>query len=203
MKIDSIDHVVLTVKDIEATCAFYSSVLGMAVVTYGGGRWALTFGSQKINLHQYGKEFEPKARKPTPGSADLCFITSVPLRDVIAHLASCGIAIIEGPVPRTGAQGPIQSVYFRDPGLTSRVPKRSSLRARHSRTRAGHCRASHGRSHMRRFVLLVQVQQAPFRVANVPLQKRSWAHEPYLRKADAAQGQAGNRLCCERRPPYS
>lgn len=102
-------------KDIEATCAFYSSALGMAVVTYGGGRWALTFGSQKINLHQYGKEFEPKARKPTPGSADLCFITSVPLRGVIAHLTSCGITIIAGPVPRTGAQGPIQSVYFRDP----------------------------------------------------------------------------------------
>jgi catechol 2,3-dioxygenase-like lactoylglutathione lyase family enzyme len=117
MNIDSIDHVVLTVKDIEATCVFYSAALGMAVVTFGGGRKALAFGSQKINLHQYGTEFKPKAGQPTPGSADLCFITSVPLRDAVTHLASCGIAIIEGPVPRTGAQGPIQSVYFRDPDM--------------------------------------------------------------------------------------
>jgi catechol 2,3-dioxygenase-like lactoylglutathione lyase family enzyme len=117
MNIDSIDHIVLTVKDIEATGAFYSTVLGMAVVTFGGGRKALAFGSQKINLHQYGREFNPKAGQPTPGSADLCFIPSVPLRDVIAHLASCGITIIEGPVPRTGAQEPIQSVYFRDPDM--------------------------------------------------------------------------------------
>jgi catechol 2,3-dioxygenase-like lactoylglutathione lyase family enzyme len=117
MNIDSIDHIVLTVKDIEATGAFYSAVLGMAVVTFGGGRKALAFGSQKINLHQYGREFNPKAGQPTPGSADLCFITSVPLRDVIVQLASCGITIIEGPVPRTGAQGPIQSVYFRDPDM--------------------------------------------------------------------------------------
>ena len=117
MHIDSIDHIVLTVKDIEATGAFYSAALGMDVVTFGGGRTALAFGSQKINLHQYGREFNPKAAKPTPGSADLCLITSVPLRDVIAHLASCGVTIIEGPVPKTGAQGPMQSVYFRDPDL--------------------------------------------------------------------------------------
>ena len=89
----------------------------MEVVVFGGGRKALSFGAQKINLHQKGKEYEPKALKPTPGSGDLCFITSVPISEVIAHLNSCGIEIIEGPVRRTGAMGPIISVYFRDPDL--------------------------------------------------------------------------------------
>jgi len=117
MKIDAIDHLVLTVRDIEATCAFYTRVLGMLVVTFGGGRKALSFGSQKINLHEHGNEFEPKAHKPTPGSADLCFTTSVPLADVIAHIESCGISVLEGPVQRTGARGPIMSVYFRDPDM--------------------------------------------------------------------------------------
>jgi catechol 2,3-dioxygenase-like lactoylglutathione lyase family enzyme len=117
MKIDSIDHIVLTVKDIEATAAFYAQALGMAVVTFGIGRKALAFGAQKINLHQFGSEFEPKAGHPAPGSADLCLVTAVALTDVIAHLASCGIAIVEGPVSRTGARGPIVSVYFRDPDM--------------------------------------------------------------------------------------
>ncbi len=117
MKIDGIDHLVLTVKDPDATCAFYAKALGMKVVSFGGGRKALSFGVQKINLHQHGKEFEPKAQKPTPGSADLCFVTSVPIADVISHLASCGIAVLEGPVERTGARGPIMSIYFRDPDL--------------------------------------------------------------------------------------
>lgn len=117
MKIDSLDHLVLTVADIEASCAFYQRVLGMEVVTFGQGRKALTFGAQKINLHQAGKEFEPKAQRPTPGSADLCFLTSVPLPEVQTHLAACGVTVSEGPVQRTGAQGPILSVYFRDPDL--------------------------------------------------------------------------------------
>ncbi|MBX9960411.1 MAG: VOC family protein [Burkholderiaceae bacterium] len=117
MQIDSLDHLVLTVADIEASCAFYSRVLGMEVVTFGQGRKALAFGAQKINLHQAGKEFEPKAQRPTPGSADLCFLTSVPLADMQAHLATCGVTVTEGPVQRTGAQGPILSVYFRDPDL--------------------------------------------------------------------------------------
>ncbi|MCL7422773.1 MAG: VOC family protein [Methylobacter sp.] len=117
MKIDSLDHLVLTVKNIETTCAFYSKALGMEVITFGGGRKALSFGSQKINLHEHGSEFEPKAQRPTPGSADLCFITSVPLHDVISHLDSCAVTIMEGPVPRTGATGPILSVYFRDPDM--------------------------------------------------------------------------------------
>jgi catechol 2,3-dioxygenase-like lactoylglutathione lyase family enzyme len=115
MKIKSLDHLVLTVKDIEASCSFYSKALCMDVVTFGAGRKALAFGAQKINLHQHGREFEPKAESPTPGSADLCFITDVPLSDVMAHLEQAGVRVIEGPVNRTGAAGPIVSVYFRDP----------------------------------------------------------------------------------------
>jgi catechol 2,3-dioxygenase-like lactoylglutathione lyase family enzyme len=115
MKIDRIDHLVLTVRDIDATCAFYARVLGMDVVTFAGGRKALAFGAQKINLHEAGREFEPKAHVPTPGSADLCLIAAVPLDEAIAHLAVCGVTIVEGPVMRTGATGPIRSVYFRDP----------------------------------------------------------------------------------------
>lgn len=114
MRVISLDHLVLTVRNIEATCAFYSSVLGMKVLTFGEGRKALAFGSQKINLHEQGKEFEPKAAQPTPGSADLCFITDSPLSEVIEHLNSLGVPILEGPVGRTGAVGPIRSVYFRD-----------------------------------------------------------------------------------------
>ena len=117
MKIDCIDHLVLTVKDIDVTVSFYSNVLGMDIVTFGGGRKALTFGTQKINLHQHKKEFEPKAQQPTPGSGDLCFITSVPLPEVVNHLSSCSVVVIEGPVQRTGATGPILSVYFRDPDM--------------------------------------------------------------------------------------
>ncbi|MHB1281750.1 MAG: VOC family protein [Acidithiobacillus sp.] len=117
MKIDSLDHLVLTVKDVEATSAFYAKVLGMGIITFGSGRKALSFGSQKINLHQHGNEFEPKAQQPTPGSADLCLITSVPLPEVVSHIASCKVVVIEGPVQRTGATGPILSIYFRDPDM--------------------------------------------------------------------------------------
>lgn len=117
MRIDAIDHVVLTVADVGATCAFYVHALGMEVVTFAGDRKALAFGAQKINLHPLGREYEPKAQRPTAGSGDLCFITSVPLAEVIAHLQRCGVAILEGPVARTGARGPITSVYFRDPDL--------------------------------------------------------------------------------------
>ncbi len=117
MKVDRLDHLVLTVKDIDETCKFYRTVLGMDIIPLSGDRKALAFGSQKINLHEMGKEFEPKAHRPTPGSADLCFITSVPLIEVIKHLRQCGIEMMEGPVKRTGALGPIESVYFRDPDL--------------------------------------------------------------------------------------
>ncbi|MCW2238396.1 VOC family protein [Azospirillum canadense] len=110
-----IDHFVLTVASIDRTCDFYQKVLGMGVVTFGAGRKALSFGGQKINLHEVGKEFEPKAQRPTAGSGDFCLITETPLEDVVAHLAAQGVAVEEGPVPRTGATGPIRSVYFRDP----------------------------------------------------------------------------------------
>lgn len=115
MRIERLDHLVLTVRDIAATCAFYSTVLGMEVVTFGAGRTALAFGQQKFNLHEAGREFEPKADRPTPGSADLCLIADGRLADVIEHLRACAITILEGPVQRTGALGPITSVYFRDP----------------------------------------------------------------------------------------
>jgi catechol 2,3-dioxygenase-like lactoylglutathione lyase family enzyme len=114
--IDRLDHFVLTVADVDATCAFYARVLGMEVRTFGPqGRKALHFGRHKINLHQRGREFEPKAAHPLPGSADLCFIAAVPLDTVIAHLRACGVAIEEGPVDRTGATGALHSVYIRDP----------------------------------------------------------------------------------------
>lgn len=112
--IDRIDHAVLTVRDIDATCEFYREVLGMEVITFGEGRRALGFGAQKFNLHEAGREFEPRAHRPTPGSADFCLITSTPLSEVLARLAACGVDVIDGPVARTGANGPITSVYFRD-----------------------------------------------------------------------------------------
>ncbi|OWV68927.1 glyoxalase [Rhizobium sp. R339] len=115
IRIDRLDHLVLTVADVAATCDFYSRILGMSVETFAEGRKALKFGRQKINLHQAGHEFEPKAKHPVPGSGDLCFIAETPLADVIAHLLTRGIAIEEGPVERTGATGRLRSIYFRDP----------------------------------------------------------------------------------------
>ena len=115
LKIDSLDHLVLTVADVEVSLAFYTQILGMEAGTFAGGRKALAFGNQKINLHQAGREFEPKATRPTPGSADLCLLTTLPLDQVQAHLAAHEVPVIEGPVRRTGATGPILSVYFRDP----------------------------------------------------------------------------------------
>ncbi|MBR9844191.1 MAG: VOC family protein [Rhodobacteraceae bacterium] len=115
----SLDHLVLTVADIPATCRFYEDMLGMTATRFtpadGSARWALSFGTQKINLHQSGAEFEPKSALPTPGSADLCFLSETPLPAWQTHLAACGIPIEEGPVPRTGATGPILSIYIRDP----------------------------------------------------------------------------------------
>lgn len=112
--IKSLDHLVLTVKNIDETCHFYNHVLGMTVTTFNEGRKALNFGSQKINLHEVGKEFEPKANIAIPGSADLCFITDVPIQEVIQHFKSCGVPIIEGPVKRTGALASLTSIYIRD-----------------------------------------------------------------------------------------
>jgi catechol 2,3-dioxygenase-like lactoylglutathione lyase family enzyme len=115
MRIDRLDHLVLTVADVGHTVDFYQRVLGMQAVTFAGGRQALRFGNAKINLHQAGHEFEPKAARPTPGSADICLISSDPLPAVCAQLAGHGVAIEEGPVTRTGAAGEISSVYIRDP----------------------------------------------------------------------------------------
>jgi len=115
LAIDRIDHVVLTAHDVDRTIEFYSRVLGMEPVSFAGGRRGLAFGRQKINLHQAGREFEPKALTPTPGSLDLCFITETPLEEVIAHLKAERVAIAQGPVEKTGALGAIVSVYFRDP----------------------------------------------------------------------------------------
>ena len=113
--IDRIDHIVLTVYDLERTVDFYSRVLGMEPVTFAGGRRGLAFGRQKFNLHQAGREFEPKALKPVPGAIDLCLIAATPLEQVIEQLEGAGVAIVDGPVPKTGATGPMMSVYFRDP----------------------------------------------------------------------------------------
>ncbi|EDV25522.1 uncharacterized protein TRIADDRAFT_24240 [Trichoplax adhaerens] len=113
--IKRLDHLVLTVRDVQATCAFYTRYLQMELITFKGDRKALKFGQQKINLHQYGNEFEPKAHHPTPGSGDLCFITSEPIKLIQTRLESKGIRLEEGPVQRTGANGPILSIYFRDP----------------------------------------------------------------------------------------
>jgi len=114
-KVTSLDHLVITVASIDATVAFYTTVLGMESLQFGDGRQALAFGNQKINIHRQGAEFEPKALWPTPGSADLCLLTEVPLDQFIRHLEACQVSIEVGPVPRTGAKGPIMSVYFRDP----------------------------------------------------------------------------------------
>jgi catechol 2,3-dioxygenase-like lactoylglutathione lyase family enzyme len=115
MKISHLDHLVLTVKNIETTADFYQRTLGLEKQTFGEDRVALKFGNQKINLHQAGKELEPKAQTPTPGSADLCFVTETPLPAAMQHVRNCGVEILEGPVTRTGACGPMTSFYFRDP----------------------------------------------------------------------------------------
>ncbi len=115
MKITGLDHMVLTVRDIERTCDFYRRILGIEVALFGEGRRALTFGNQKINLHQAGAEITPNARAAAPGSGDLCLITETPLEDVIATLNEYLVPIEVGPIAQTGAQGPMTSVYFRDP----------------------------------------------------------------------------------------
>jgi catechol 2,3-dioxygenase-like lactoylglutathione lyase family enzyme len=115
MRVNRLDHLVLTVASIEATVSFYTRVLGMTAVTFGAGRTALTFGTSKINLHQAGREFEPKARHPIPGSADVCFIVDDDIRELVTELTGAGVVIEEGPVERTGATGPILSCYLRDP----------------------------------------------------------------------------------------
>ena len=118
--IDHLDHIVLTTRDLEGCIRFYRDVLGMKLESFrtpAETRQALKYGNQKINLHEWGKEFAPRAHVAAPGTLDLCFIASVPLEEVIAKLKAGGVAIIEGPVMKTGATGPIRSVYVRDPDL--------------------------------------------------------------------------------------
>lgn len=115
MKISKLDHFVLTVKDINKTVSFYTAVLGMKKVTFAQGRVALKYGNQKINLHEYKNEPEPKAGNAVPGSGDLCFITPLALNEAIAHVKKEGVEIIQGPIERSGANGPLLSFYFRDP----------------------------------------------------------------------------------------
>jgi catechol 2,3-dioxygenase-like lactoylglutathione lyase family enzyme len=115
VRVTRIDHVVLTVADLDATVEFYTRVLGMTVRAFAGGRLALRFGTQRINLHEAGHEFEPKARRATPGSGDLCFVVEEPLAEWLEHLAGHGVPVVEGPVGRSGALGPMTSVYVRDP----------------------------------------------------------------------------------------
>jgi catechol 2,3-dioxygenase-like lactoylglutathione lyase family enzyme len=115
IKLESLDHLVLTVKSIPASIDFYSRILGMDVITFGEGRKALRFGQQKINLHEYGRSFEPCARHPFPGSADLCFITQQPIDAVVNALRQSGVTLIDGPIHRTGAIGQLMSIYIRDP----------------------------------------------------------------------------------------
>lgn len=122
LTIRRVDHLVLTCRDVAATIRFYTEVLGMEEVTFGAGRKALVFGRQKINLHAAGQAAQggagsvlATAARPTPGSADLCLVVSETPAAVVAHLAACGVPVEEGPVARTGALGPIQSVYVRDP----------------------------------------------------------------------------------------
>ncbi len=113
--LDRLDHLVLTVRDVEATCRFYEAALGMRREEFGAGRVALHFGRQKINLHPHPSPVEIVAKDPRPGTADLCFVTETPIEDAIAHLESLGIEIEMGPIERTGAQGRLDSIYCRDP----------------------------------------------------------------------------------------
>jgi catechol 2,3-dioxygenase-like lactoylglutathione lyase family enzyme len=118
--IDHIDHIVLTTRDTKACIRFYTEVLGMKLVSFRTPteeRLAFSFGGQKINLHEWGREFEPKAHLPVPGSLDLCFIAAVPLEQVVKNLEKARVRILQGPVKKTGAAGPIRSVYVRDPDL--------------------------------------------------------------------------------------
>ncbi|MEL7083197.1 MAG: VOC family protein [Cyanobacteria bacterium J06597_1] len=115
MNVTCLDHFVLTVRDIAVTCRFYERVLGMTATSFTTNRTALIFGTQKINLHPAASPFPPAATVPTPGSADLCFLTDVPLERVMTHFQACKVPVELGPIDRTGAIGPIRSVYIRDP----------------------------------------------------------------------------------------
>ena len=113
--IKRLDHMVLTVANIDETCNFYQQLLKLEVITFNGDRKALKVGNQKINLHKAGCELSPCAHRPTPGAADLCFIVETSLNDLLSHLSACGVPVELGPVERTGVFGPMTSLYVRDP----------------------------------------------------------------------------------------
>jgi len=115
IELDRLDHFVITVRDIPATCRFYQEVLGMRAARFGDDRWALHFGRQKINLHPWPSPIEPKAATPEPGAADICLVAKTPLEAVVTHLKACNVAIEVGPIATAGAEGAMRSVYFRDP----------------------------------------------------------------------------------------
>lgn len=115
MKLDGIDHLAIRVRDLDRSLSFYQRVLGAEVVTFGAGRKAVRLGRNKINLHDAETDATPVAAHPTPGATDLCFLTQTPLEEVVSHVEACGIEVELGPVDRTGSDGPIRSVYFRDP----------------------------------------------------------------------------------------
>lgn len=115
MKVDSLDHLVLTVRDVDATVDFYGRVPGMDVLTFGEGRTALHFGAQRIHVHPVGSGIAPVAAEPTPGSADLCFLSATPMDSILGELRTSGIDVVEGPTERVGAAGALLSVYVRDP----------------------------------------------------------------------------------------
>jgi len=129
--ITALDHLVLTVRDLDATLRFYVEGLGMELREFDGGRKALHFGNQKIHLHLAGHEIEPKAAHPTPGSADLCFLTEQPLAEISERLETLGFPLILGPVPRLGATGPMLSIYTRDPNGNLIEIARRTTPARH------------------------------------------------------------------------
>lgn len=110
-----LDHLVLTVQDVDQTCQFYQQVLGVAIITFGGDRRALQLGAQKINLHAATAPFSPQARVPTPGAADFCLLTATPLTEMMTRLQQLQVPIIAGPIQRSGAQGPLLSIYIQDP----------------------------------------------------------------------------------------
>ena len=115
MKINSFDHIVITVRNLDETIAFYTKVLGMKEITFSAGRKALAFGAQKINLHKTVDDISPRAQNPLPGSADLCFVTDTPMEQVMAHFLSCGVTPVKGPTTKTGAISSLLSAYIYDP----------------------------------------------------------------------------------------
>lgn len=115
MRLEGLDHIVLTVADVERTCHFYGELLGLEILRYAHGRRAVLFGGQKISLHQHGREFEPHSREPTPGAVELCFIATEPVTQVADELERKGVDILLPPHPRTGARGALQSLFLYDP----------------------------------------------------------------------------------------